>query len=121
MLDAPRGAVGADLLALLKAHRDDLVAVLTGAAPAPAAQATPTPAPTPEFEALLAEVGAAVRQALTAQRLSAPRRDDLRRAAQNLLEDCRAMWREGKMDTAVFLARDYTRRIPAYLATEQKG
>jgi hypothetical protein len=36
-------------------------------------------------------------------------------AATNLLNDCRDMWREGRQTTALFLARDYARRIPDFI------
>jgi|HubBroStandDraft_4_1064222.scaffolds.fasta_scaffold225424_2 hypothetical protein len=39
----------------------------------------------------------------------------LRNAARNLLDDCRAIWREGKHDSALNLVRDFSRRIPAYI------
>ncbi len=36
-------------------------------------------------------------------------------AATNLIQDCRAIWHEGNDDSAMLLARDFARRIPAYI------
>ncbi len=95
----------ADLMALLAEPGDES---LSGPAQAATDVASDrAPASVEELEAILTEVEAEVRR-LTAD-------TKLLQAARNLLEDCRQIWREGRAEVALALARDYTVRIPAYL------
>jgi hypothetical protein len=101
LVDAPKGAIGPEVRRDLAANRDLIVKVLR------AEQLGQTSS---SFEDLQAQIG---RIESEVDRLTDDSR--LRNAARNLLDDCRAIWREGKHDSALNLVRDFSRRIPAYI------
>jgi TubC N-terminal docking domain len=130
VIDAPRGVLDSDFRCLLAERKQGILALIVAdattaaevqSAPQPVHQdqgevqtsglqlTRPTETPS-ELESLLSQVESDVRRLTSDPRLL--------QAARNLLADCRAFWREGKTETAFALARDYTRRIPAYIVAQ---
>jgi len=102
-VDAPAGTVTPELRAELVKQREQLVSALR----AERDRRTSNGGTPEQLEAMLTTTMAEARR-LTAD-------PKLLQAAANLLNDCRDMWREGQHATALLLARDYVRRIPAYI------
>jgi len=95
-------------------HKAELLEILNGANSHRLGDPANGLAVLPEdLEALLASIQSTARQLTQESRLL--------QSVANLLADVREFWREGKPDTAMNLARQYARTIPAYLTTVRKA